>query len=148
MLHFAYGSNMCRAAMGRRCSTAVAIGHAELRNWRVGVMAAGYLTVTPQQGALVRGVLWRLSPSDVAALNAYESVDAGLYRRRVLPVVCKGRTVPALVYVGPAAPAQPHPGYFAGVIAAAKAWDLPASYLRELARLAVTPRRADLRRSA
>ena len=86
-LHFAYGSNMSRALMQRRCPGARALGPARLDGWRYVVMHEGYASVAPAPGVAVHGVVWRLSPRDLAALNAYENLASGLYVRRVLPVL-------------------------------------------------------------
>jgi len=132
-LCFAYGTNMDRAGMRQRCPGARALGTAVLADWRIMVMRDGYVSIAEQPGACVHGVLWRLTPRDLAALDAYEAVDAGLYRRCVLPVVAAGRTESAEVYVGGnATPGRPRPGHIASVIAAAQSWDLPAAYLAEL----------------
>ena len=56
------------------------MGSALLRGWRY-VIAAGYGTIAPAPGACVFGVLWRLTPRDLATLNSYENLDSGLYRR-------------------------------------------------------------------
>src|SRR5689334_11298654 len=133
MLHFAYGSNMDRAAMRRRCPGAVALGPATLDNWRFIVTRDGYASVVPAPGETVHGVLWRLSPRDLAALNAYESIDSGLYRRRMLPVRRDAGRLRALVYVGrEQRPGRPRPGYQHAVVAAARDWDLAADYVRSL----------------
>jgi gamma-glutamylcyclotransferase (GGCT)/AIG2-like uncharacterized protein YtfP len=135
MLHFAYGSNMDRAAMRRRCPGAVAVGPAALDNWRFIVTRDGYASVVPSAGDTVHGVLWRLSPRDLAALNAYESLDSGLYRRRMLSVRRGGTRVQALVYVArDRCPGRPRPGYQDLVIAAARDWDLSDDYVRGLRR--------------
>jgi cation transport regulator ChaC len=134
-LHFAYGSNMSRAAMRQRCPGARAVGPARLDGWRYLITRDGYASVRPAPGAAVHGVLWRLSPRDLAALNAYESLDSGLYVRRVLPVLVGARRQPALVYVAPPRRAgRARPGYQELVVAAAREWDLPADYVAALAR--------------
>lgn len=136
MLHFAYGSNMDRAAMVRRCPGAAALGPARLDHWRFVVTRSGYASVVPAPGA-VHGILWRLTARDVAAVNAYESLDSGLYRRRMLPVRHHGRSVPALVYVARGRRAgRPKPGYQDLVVAAACAWNLPEDYIDGLRRWA------------
>src|ERR1700738_1301673 len=98
-LYFAYGANMERAAMRARCPAAAALGPARLCGWRY-VIASGYGSLAQTQGAEVFGVLWRLSPRDLAALNIFESLDSGLYRRVALTVEHDGRRARALVYVG------------------------------------------------
>ena len=86
MLHFAYGSNMSRAPMRARCPSAREVGTATLAGHRLIITSDGYASVVPQPGGVVHGLLWRLAPRDVAALNAYESLDTGLYRIVTLPV--------------------------------------------------------------
>ena len=137
MLHFAYGSNMSRLLMGRRCPTAVALGTARLAGWRFIIMGGGYASVAPSPGDEVHGVLWRLAPRDLAALNAYESLDTGLYRRRMLAVTYDGGRVPALTYLArDRSEGRPKPGYQDIVVKAAREWKLPEAYVRALERWA------------
>jgi AIG2-like family len=96
--------------------------------------------VVPTPGGIVHGLLWRLTPRDRSALNAYECLDAGLYRGVTLPVRRGGERAPALVYVGRSrAAGVPRPGYLEQVLAAARELDLPAAYRARLARLARVP---------
>ena len=135
-LYFAYGANMERAAMEKRCPGAQALGPALLRGWRY-VIAQGYGSVAPARGSLVFGVLWRLTPRDLAALNAFESLDSGLYRRAMLTLESGGQRVRALVYVArKGGKRRPMPGYQERLIAAAQDWGLPRRYVVELARFA------------
>jgi hypothetical protein len=137
MLHFAYGSNMSRALMGARCPGAEALGIATLAGWRFVINPEGFGSIAPRQGTLVHGVLWRLTARDLVAVNAYESVDTGLYLRRLLPVRCGGRQATALVYIARRqGEGTPRPGYIELVVAAARDWDLPDAYVRALARWA------------
>ena len=135
MLHFAYGSNMDAAAMRRRCPGAEPLGTARLHNWRFVVTRDGYASVTPSLGQVVHGVLWRLGPRDLAAVNVYEAVDSGLYRRRMLTVRHNGGCVQALVYVGREnSLGRPRPGYQDTILTAAREWRLPQDYVRALER--------------
>lgn len=134
-LHFAYGSNMDRAAMARRCPGATFIGRAVLEDHRFLITTDGYASVQRAPGEHVYGVLWRLTPRDVAALNAYENLDSGLYSRAVMPVRSDERRVSALVYVGRSRSAgKPRPGYMDEIINAARAANLPLAYVQELLR--------------
>lgn len=135
-LHFAYGANMSRAVMRRYAPGAQALGTAELSGHRLVITADGYASVEPDRARLVHGVLWRLTPRDRVGLDAWENVDAGLYRATMLPVRSAGRRRPALVYVArPSRPGRGKPGYLELVIAAAREWGLPADYIRFLQRL-------------
>ena len=137
MFYFAYGSNMDRAAMAKRCPKARPLGIAMTDGYRFIIGAGGYASLARTPGACVHGVLWRLTPRDLAALDAYESVDTGLYRRAMRPVRFKGRTSPALLYLG-RRPGQSKArrGYLQSVIAAARDWKLPAEYIARLQRRA------------
>jgi gamma-glutamylcyclotransferase (GGCT)/AIG2-like uncharacterized protein YtfP len=133
-LYFAYGANMERDAMRTRCPGAVALGTASLRGWRY-VIAQGYGSLLPAAGARVHGVLWRLTPRDYAALNIFESLDSGLYRRTTLTVDGPDGPRRALVYLGRRRGARrAMPGYQERLIVAATAWRLPARYVAELRR--------------
>jgi gamma-glutamylcyclotransferase (GGCT)/AIG2-like uncharacterized protein YtfP len=132
---FAYGSNMSREWMRRRAPGAQALGRARLDGFGFIITVDGYASIRPHAGRTVHGVLWRIGPRELAALNAYESVASGLYRRCTLPVWQNGKRRAALVYVGRVrAPGRPRPGYLELVVKAARDWNLPVSYIRELTR--------------
>jgi len=132
-LYFAYGSNMSRAGMAARCPRALALGVARLAGWRFIIGAAGYASIARALGGEAIGVLWRLTPSDLAALNAYESLDSGLYVRRQLMVRHDADAKLAMVYVaGKGGKGRPRPGYLELVVAAAREWAMPADYIRAL----------------
>jgi gamma-glutamylcyclotransferase (GGCT)/AIG2-like uncharacterized protein YtfP len=134
-LCFAYGSNMSRALMRPRCPSAREVGTALLAGYRFIVTADGYASVVPSAGDVVHGLVWRLMPRDLAALNAYESLDSGLYRTVTLPVRIGARSAPALVYIGRSqTPGLPRPGYLEVVLAAARELNFPPAYVDALAR--------------
>jgi gamma-glutamylcyclotransferase (GGCT)/AIG2-like uncharacterized protein YtfP len=136
-LYFAYGSNMSRAAMRQRCPGAREIGPAVLEAHRFAIIRDGYASVLPSPAATVHGLLWRLDPRGLAALNAYESLDSGLYRAVTLPVRSGERRVAALVYIARSrALGAPRPGYLEDVIAAARELKFPPAYVDMLARWA------------
>jgi gamma-glutamylcyclotransferase (GGCT)/AIG2-like uncharacterized protein YtfP len=134
-LYFAYGSNMDAAAMARRCPASRPLGIARLVRHRFAILQAGYATVVRDPGATVHGLLYDLALADVPALDRYEDIARGLYRKLVLPVLRKeAGPVRALVYVGAGlSGGQPRPGYMEGVVAAGRAAGLPAPYLAFLA---------------
>ena len=136
-LYFAYGSNMHRAGMAARCPRARALGVAKLKGWRFIIGTHGYASILPTAGYEVIGLLWQLEARDVAALNAYESLDSGLYMRRHLMVRQNGLARSALVYVGRASgEGRARPGYLELVLDAARDWQMPERYIRELKRYA------------
>jgi len=138
-LHFTYGSNMSRTLMRAHAPDAQPIGCARLCGYRFIITRDGYASVVPRAGSSVHGVLWRVTARDLALLNAYESIDAGLYRRVRLPVVCDAGRKEALVYLGrDRNVGRPRPGYLDVVLTAARDWELPAPYIRSLQRWSAT----------
>jgi gamma-glutamylcyclotransferase (GGCT)/AIG2-like uncharacterized protein YtfP len=135
ILHFAYGSNMSRALMLGRCPQARPLGAASLSGWRFLITPDGFASIAPRAGAVVHGVLWNLTVRDLAAINAYESIDSGLYLRRNLTVRHEGSPARAMVYVARRqGEGRPRSGYMLEVTEAAREWTLPDSYVRSLRR--------------
>jgi hypothetical protein len=136
MLHFAYGSNMHRALMRRHAPDAQPLGVATLPGHRFVITADGYASVAPAAGHDVHGLLWQITPRDRVTLDAWENVEAGLYRAETLPVRradSPTQHVLALVYIARERPVgRPRAGYMEVVIEAARALDLPAAYIASL----------------
>jgi gamma-glutamylcyclotransferase (GGCT)/AIG2-like uncharacterized protein YtfP len=134
-LYFAYGSNMDRAHMARLCPQAEPYGAASLRSYKYVIAASGFATVIPWPGSFVHGVLWKVTPREIAALDRYEDVAGGLYRAVQLPVKYNDRLLRALVYlaISDRTGATP-PGYLDKIVTAAKDWNLPADYVDYLAK--------------
>ena len=138
-LYFAYGSNMDKAAMRMRCPNARAIGAARLDNYQFYIGVDGWGSVRPRAGGHVLGVLWKVTPRDLAALNAYEWLDKGVYKLRTLPVRIGARRAAAMIYIlRRRGVGRPKPGYAELCAAAARAWKFPESYARSLARWSVS----------
>lgn len=135
LLYFAYGANMSAVAMRHRCPDAQAVGQSVLEDFRFFVGREGWGSVRPSRGDDVHGVLWRLSPRDLAVLHAFELLHQGLYDIRRLPVLYEGKRVPALIYLlRRRASGRPRPGYIESIAAAARGWHLPEAYIRSVER--------------
>ena len=138
-LYFAYGSNMHRAAMRARCPAARALGPARLDGHEFFIGIDGWGSVRRAPGQVVHGVLWRLTPRDVAVLHAYELLHKGIYDVRMLPVRSGSRTARAMVYrLRRAVTGQPRPGYAEMCASAARQWGLPDDHVRIIARWSVS----------
>jgi len=115
--------------MAERCPGAALVGVTRLPGYRFVIARAGYASLEPDPAGDVHGVLWQLTTKDVEALDVFEGVQEGLYRKAVFSI----DGGPVLVYV-PAdrARGKPAAGYLAGVVAAARGRGLPEEYVREL----------------
>jgi cation transport regulator ChaC len=138
-LYFAYGSNMDRSAMKRRCPGAHAVGPAVLEGYRFFVGIDGWGSVGASLGDTIHGVLWRLTPRDIAALHAYELLHQGLYDVRHLPVRHESRLLRAMIYLlRRRAVGTAKPGNAELVAMAAREWNLLEPYVRSVERWSVS----------
>ena len=99
-LYFAYGSNLNLDQMARRCPDAEPVGRVRLDGYRLSFRrtGGGYLTILPDKGNHVDGLLWKVSAQDEQALNHYEGFPH-FYARRTVDVQGKGVGHQAMVYV-------------------------------------------------
>jgi gamma-glutamylcyclotransferase (GGCT)/AIG2-like uncharacterized protein YtfP len=133
--YFSYGSNMDASQMRERCPDARLEGVAVLPGHRFLIAAGGFATIVPEPTGTVIGALWLLSESDEAALDLYEDIASGLYRRENVTVEANGRMEHAFMYVAAnSRPGRPRPGYLESVVKAARELGLPAGYVAELER--------------
>ena len=85
--YFAYGSNMASSQMADRCPGALCLGVARLPDYRLAFDAwsnrrGGLVAdVLPAPGSEVWGVLWEVTDEHTEALDRYEGVARGQYRR-------------------------------------------------------------------
>lgn len=80
--YIAYGSNLNKIQMARRCPHAAVVGGAVLEGYKL-VFRRGYLTIEPDEGGLVPVGVWRISCRDEAALDRYEGFPH-FYRKETI----------------------------------------------------------------
>lgn len=130
---------MARAGMAVRCPGARMVGAAVLPGHRFAIVRSGHGTVRPRAGGSVHGVLWRLGRGGEAALDRYEEIASGLYRRETRLVRIAGRAVVARIYIAAGrGSGRPRAAYLAAIIAAARSLAFPADYLAALQAIART----------
>jgi hypothetical protein len=80
------------------------------------------------------------SLSDMRVLDKFEELASGLYVKINQPVIVPGGAKRALIYIGRSAdPGRPRPGYMETVIAGAKHFGLPETYIAGLNRFLTKP---------
>lgn len=133
-LYFAYGANMDPVHMRDRCPGAVRLGLATVPDHAFGIAAGGFGVIRPVPGSTVRGVLWRLEPTDEASLDDFEGVATGFYQKGTLAVVTEsGRSLEAMVY-SPCddRPGTAAPGYLERILEVGGELGFPTDYLGTL----------------
>ena len=134
--YFAYGSNMDPLQMRDRCPGASILSAATLAHHRWIINTDGYATVIPAPGHTVYGVLWTLTATNLAVLDAYEGMHEDLYWRTEIEVVSLTDQQPlsALIYFARSQQeGRPVPDYTEHILRTARDFVFPESYLRELA---------------
>jgi hypothetical protein len=95
-LYIAYGSNLNRPQMERRCPGASVAGISEVADYEL--LFRNVATIEPRKGAKVPVVLWQITPEDERALDRYEGWPR-LYRKEMMELELEGKPVSAMVYV-------------------------------------------------
>ena len=88
--YMAYGSNLNKSQMRRRCPDAYPVGKTVLPNYQL-VFRRGVLTIEPEQGSSVPVVVWAISREDERSLDRYEGFPR-LYYKQEFPIVFSGRS--------------------------------------------------------
>ena len=96
-LYIAYGSNLNKRQMRQRCPTARPLGTRLVENCRL--VFRGVADIVHEEGCATPIGLWLINQPDERALDGYEGVHRGLYRKEQLEVEFNGKQRPALVYI-------------------------------------------------
>ena len=99
MLYFAYGSNLWRQQMTRRCPEHHEVGTGCLTGWRWIITARGYASIVVSAGDYVIGTVYDVSVADVLNLDRFEGVAQGDYRKEKVAVDVDGHRLSCLVYI-------------------------------------------------
>lgn len=95
--YFAYGSNLNRKQMARRCPDSVAVGKTVLDGYKL-AFRRGYLTIEPENGASVQLGVYRISDADERALDRYEGYP-NFYFKTIVWVHLGSRVIAGMIYV-------------------------------------------------
>lgn len=155
VLYFAYGSNMNPGRMlARGVATLRAVRERRLgvlRGWRLvfdkpfetlAGAAAANIRRTRSEDDVVEGILYDLAPDGLEALDCYEAVDLGHYRREEVTVATASGEAEAITYValGTAGADAPTTEDYLGHILAG-ATHLSPGYVARLLRTPTVPNR-------
>jgi gamma-glutamylcyclotransferase len=141
VLYFAYGSNMSRTQMAERCPGAALVGVARLPRHRLAFnresrrWGGQVASIVGDEAGEVWGALWEVTAEHMEALDRWEGVAGGAYRRQEVRVEQGGAAVEAMAYVvgTPGAEGPPAAAYLSVLLEAARELGLDADYVRALA---------------
>ncbi|KAK3283933.1 hypothetical protein CYMTET_8389 [Cymbomonas tetramitiformis] len=91
---FAYGGNLDPQRMAERVGSFNLREYACLKNWKVCFEkqagdGSGYANIVKSEGDVVEGALYEIEPAAIRALDRYEGVASGHYRRVKATVITK-----------------------------------------------------------
>lgn len=109
----AYGSNLNKEQMARRCPEAVPVCTAFLRNYEL-AFRRGYLTVDKKEGGSVPIGIWLISERDEASLDRYEGYPKFYTKEEVVLEGSDGKKRMCMIYIMVPGhkPQPPTDGYF------------------------------------
>jgi len=147
MLYFAYGSNMERVHLKRRCPRARFVAAAVLDDHELvfcgsaRMWGGGIATVRETAGKRVEGVLWEISDAELKALDDYEGYPELYIRKEVQVRTAAGKTVTAFTYVmpNPGREAPPSKPYKRLMISGAEEHGLSEAYIAFLESIRPAP---------
>ena len=97
-LYLAYGSNLNKRQMARRCPDAVPVGSGTIDDYEL-VFRRGYLTIEPKKGSSVPVGVWKITEEDEKALDRYEGYPK-FYRKEYFAIqATNGKTYRYMVYI-------------------------------------------------
>ena len=135
ILYFAYGSNINLEQMRERCSDAKVVGPVTLADHELQFRGNCFATVAPKKGSIVHGLLWKLTPACVQALDRYEGYPRHYTKEPVSVRTADGAAVSVMAYImaEPTCrqPALPSPHYFLAIQRGFEANGLPLGALKE-----------------
>lgn len=125
--YLAFGSNLCKSSMATRCPDAIPVGKKMLNNARL--VFRGVADIQYEPGSKAPAGLWKISARDERALDNFEGVHCGMYRKKWIDI---GQGRQALIYLMNDDGIHPPSRYYANVIREGyKDFGLDESYLDE-----------------
>ena len=132
-LYIAYGSNLNKGQMARRCPTARYVGTGMVEGYELkfkGRPEGAYATIDPKKGGSVPVAIWEIQPYDEFRLNQYEGYPNNYFTRNI-PVKIGNHEVTGMVYIMnlQAQANRPSKHYYQTVEQGYKDCDLDTAYL-------------------
>lgn len=132
-LYIAYGSNLHKQQMEKRCPDAVPHAVVTLNGWELVYRGVNpnriYATLQQKEGASTPVVLWEITPKDETNLDEYEDYPTLYYKQDIPVTLTDGTTILAMVYLmtDQATPGRPSDTYIQTIREGYEDFDLDLS---------------------
>lgn len=115
-LYLAYGSNLNRKGMRRRCPDARPVGKVMLTNARLVFRGVADIEYAPGDSKVPCGI-WSISPDDERELDRYEGVSSGMYYKEYgVKIRFRGEEHNPLLYLMKSEGIYPPSAYYVAAI--------------------------------
>jgi len=129
-LYLAYGSNLNKEQMQRRCPGARPVGARFLPHAQLVFRGVADVVYDPDPASRCPVALWRITPADEVVLDRYEGVASGFYAKCYIKIRINGRPEECLVYCMQSHEIAPPGEWYLDVIAQGyRDFGLPLDYL-------------------
>lgn len=140
MIYFGYCTLLDVNGMHKYCPTAELMGIGRVQGYKMSFATysaegKGGCSLMEESGHEVLGVLFEVTPEEMADLDKASGVDKGWYKQiNVVATDEQGRSVAAVTYVipEPLGPYHPSPKYVQPILTGARAFRFPKPYIAEL----------------
>lgn len=99
MKYFAYGSNLSRIQIKRRCRSANLVSIGILHGYQFLINQRGYATIRKNKRYHVHGAIWDISQSDKRILDMYEGVRSDNYYVDTVTISTERGDIEAITYI-------------------------------------------------
>jgi hypothetical protein len=129
-LYWAYGSNLNKVQMKRRCPKARPLGKLPIQGGEL--VFRSVADVVSREDSIAMGGLWHITKDCEAVLDAYEGVGQGFYRKSYMIADHRGETVEILFYQMNSRGIMPPPKhYFQAILQGYEDFGLDKEFLHE-----------------
>lgn len=130
MLMFSYGSNLCIEHMNVRCPRAIPLGRFDLKHTQLVFRGVADAVFVPGEASCPGGI-WRITAACEAALDRYEGIGSGAYRKEIVDLTgVEGETEMMLYSMNSTGIFPPSQSYLDTIIQGYRDFKLPLKYLR------------------
>ena len=94
--YIAYGSNMDKGQMCKRCPSAVEVCTTYIEDWRLTMPF--FANIEPEQGRRTPAIVWKINANDESKLDRYEGYPEK-YDKTDIIVTVNGNRISAMAYI-------------------------------------------------
>jgi hypothetical protein len=140
LLYFAYGSNLNKKQMKKRCEYSEPDGSGILLDYQIVFQKHhgrkdGVLTIEPKAGSKVPIGIYTITAKDEARLDVHEGVAKQCYKKQKVTIKKDDNDVEGLIYIMiDGINSKPTNEYYNTVLTGYKEWNFDEKYLKEAAR--------------